>query len=304
MSRPPAPLPPDFAGRPFSVAEAARAGVSARRTRAKDLDAPFFGVRVPARPVELVSACQARATRLPAVAVFSHITAARLHHLPLPPHLAGARVLHVSVPVGRRAPEGRRTRGHQIELKREDFDDRAGVLCTTPERTFCDLATMLSLPQLVAVGDHLIRHRGGTLTLDELTAAVHSHPGRRGRRNLRRALELLDERSESPKESELRVLIVEAGLPRPVCNASVFDSSQGFVARVDLSYPDRRIAIEYEGDHHREKAQWRADLARRRRLEAQGWLYLSVTQDDLNDSRAFLTDLRAALDTRRAEVRR
>lgn len=90
-------------------------------------------------------------------------------------------------------------------------------------------------------------------------------------------------------------MIIEAGLPAPVSNDSVFDERGHLVARTDLAYPALKIAIEYEGDYHRDKDQWRADLKRRRRLEALGWTYLSVTQADLDNPEDFLADLRAAL---------
>ena len=261
--------------------------------RAADLRAPFHGVRVPAGNVTLVAACRARLKPLAAEAVISHVTAARLHAVPLPPFLARVSIVHVSVPAGARAPAGKNTVGHQVTLRTTDRDSRHGVACTTPERTFCDLAAMLTLAQLVAVGDDLLRR--GTVSRAALTDAVAAYPGRRGTARLRRALELLDERSESPKESELRVLLIEAGFPSPLVNASVCDDRGRFVARIDLSYPDLKIAIEYEGDHHRDKYQWRADLARRRRLEALGWTYLSVTQADLDSPRDLLADLRAVM---------
>ena len=294
MSRPPAPLPPPLGGDSFSVGDALAAGVSRQRLRASDLGSPFYGVRTPARPQTLLEECRARATRLPIDAAFSHITAARLHALPLPPRLMRESTLHVTVQDGR-APAGARTRGHRSPYHADDVDRRLGVLATTPERTFCDLAGLLSLGQLVAVGDQLIRVGTGLVSKTDLEAAMDRHPGRRGLVRLRRALELLDALAESPKESELRVLIIESGFPEPVCNSRVFDDRHRFVARVDLSYPERKIAIEYEGDHHRDPDQWRKDLARRRRLEALGWTYVSVTQADLNDPRALLEDLRAAL---------
>lgn len=302
MSRRPRPLPPELEGNPFTVAEARSSGVSRRRTRAADLRTPFRGVRVPAGEITLLTACRGRLLALSEGAVISHITAARLHGMPLPPALARARVVHVSVSTGTRAPEGRNTAGHQVALSPTDVDSRHGILGTTPERTFCDLAGMLSLAQLVTVGDYLLRRR--VVSRATLAAAVDAYPGRRGNALRHRALELLDERSESPKESELRVLLVEAAFPCPISNARVRDARGRFVARVDLSYPDLKIAIEYEGDHHRDKAQWRADLARRRRLEALGWIYLSVTQDDLTNPSALLADLTAALHNRLAEIGR
>ena len=109
------------------------------------------------------------------------------------------------------------------------------------------------------------------------------------------ALELLDGRAESPKESELRTILHQAGLPRPEVHFVVRDSAGRFVARVDLAYPGRKIAIEYEGDYHRDRAQWRRDIARRRRLEALGWTVLQATQQDLSTPAPFLSDLSAAL---------
>lgn len=295
MPRRPAPLPEPWGEQPFSVWRAPNAGVSRKRSRAKDLQAPFYGVRIAAGTLDLPSICRAKATRLPRTAVFSHITAARLHALPLPPAAASDPVLHVCVPTGVRAPRGKRIRGHQRALAHDEFDTRTGIPATTPARTFCDLVDELNLRELVAVGDHLIRRGSGQVRREELRRQVERHAGRHGIERLRDAFELLDEGSESPKESELRVLIIEAGLAKPDCNVKVFDETGRFVARVDLSYRRELIAIEYEGDHHRDKDQWRRDLARRRRLEALGWTYLSVTQADLDDPRAFLSDLRTAL---------
>lgn len=231
-------------------------------------------------------------SRVPPYAAVSHASAARIDDIPLPIRLQSDDDVHISVPAGKRAPQGRGTRGHQVHQHPHEADRRHGFLCTTPTRTFCDLAAELTLAELVAAGDHLVRVGLGTPA--ELSEAVAHHAARRGRDRLVRALDLIDRRAESPKESHLRVLLHEHGLPRPRVQHVVRDASGRFVARVDLAYPDRRIVIEYEGDHHRDRAQWQRDLARRRRLEALGWTYLTVTQHDLDDPTAFLADLRTA----------
>ena len=109
------------------------------------------------------------------------------------------------------------------------------------------------------------------------------------------ALALIDGAAESPKESELRVLLIGHGITDLACQEVVRDGEGRFVGRVDLAIPHLRIAIEYEGDHHREKAQWRRDQKRRRALEALGWVYIHVTQADLDDPRQLLADLRTAI---------
>lgn len=264
--------------------------------RAKDLAAPFHATRAPAGPLSMMERCSARMSRLGPHAAISHTAAARLDGIPLPPRLANDDTVHVSVPLGSRAPQGRGTRGHQVTQRASEADRRHGMLCTTAARTFCDLASLLSLAELVAAGDFILRT--GLASTDELADAAQHHAARRGRDRLLRALALLDPRAESPKESELRVVLLDHRFPAADLQHVVRDARGGFVARVDLAYPALKIAIEYEGDHHRDRRQWRRDLARRRRLEALGWTYLTVTQDDLDDPSSFFADLRTAIAAR------
>lgn len=295
MPRTPAPLPARLVGRVFAVEHADAFGVSRSRIRARDLTSPFHGVRAPNIDLPHVARCVAALQRRPDAAAVSHVSAAILHSFPLPLRLIDGHGIDLVVPTGMRAPEGNGIRGHQQDLRPGDVVSAFGVRVTSALRTFCDLGALLTLPQLVAVGDQLAHIDPERFGRDHLAAAADAWTGRRGIRSLRRAIELVDPASESPKESELRVLLIEAGFPHPVSQHVVRDLGGAFVARVDLAYPESRIAIEYEGDHHRDRDQWRADLARRRRLEALGWRYITVTQADLSDSRALFHDLRAAL---------
>jgi very-short-patch-repair endonuclease len=72
----------------------------------------------------------------------------------------------------------------------------------------------------------------------------------------------------------------------------VRDRAGRFLARVDLAFPEQRVAIEYEGDYHRtERDRWRKDMVRIRRLEAAGWRVLRVNGDDLRDPTHLLMQL-------------
>jgi hypothetical protein len=294
-----------FPPRAFTVAEATAHGVTAKRLRAHDLTTPFHGIRLRAGwdvglppAMVLEERCRALLQKLPPEAAFSHLTAAMLHRLPLPPQLRDA-PLHVTVPRGRRVPHRRGVLGHQADLSPRDVDARFGFHVTTPERTWCDLGAILSLAPLVAAGDRLI-HRSLPLTdLDRLAGAAATRSGARGARLLRRALSLLDDGSESPMESWQRVIIVLAGLPVPITNYEVFDEQGVFVARVDLAYPELKISLDYEGDHHRtDQRQWRRDIARYRRLQAIGWDAKRHTAADLEAPQAFLAELTASIAAR------
>jgi hypothetical protein len=162
---------------------------------------------------------------------------------------------------------------HEV-LRRTD-----GLYVTTVTRTWLDLATNLALEDLVAVADAALRRR--LVTVDQLTTAVDSWWRRPGVALLRTALPLVEPATDSPMETRLRLLLVLGGLPVPVANRDVIVDG-AWLARPDLSYPELRIAIEYDGDHHRvERGQWQSDIARRRLLEDAGWVVLVFTADDV-----------------------
>jgi hypothetical protein len=83
-------------------------------------------------------------------------------------------------------------------------------------------------------------------------------------------------------ESRLRLLLVLAGLPEPRIGHVIYDSDGGWLAQPDLSYPEFKIAIEYDGRHHLvDLRQWRRDIRRRENLERAGWLVRVITAHDL-----------------------
>ena len=155
-------------------------------------------------------------------------------------------------------------------------DDRP-VSC--PTDVFLRLAEHLSLLDLVVVGDALVRR--GFTTPGELVV-VSDRAGGRWVRHARRAAALVRERVDSPKETELRLLLVLAGFPEPETNVNVLDDSGGWIARADLVYKVFKIALEYDGRQHvNDPKQWTRDIRRRELLDAAGWRTLVVTSRDL-----------------------
>ena len=294
---PRAPRPFHHPDRAFTVREARAHGVSRRRLRALDFDKPFHGIRVASQElVSLDDRCRSFLPRMPQDGVFSHVTAAGLYRIPLPLRLSTSTELYVSVPATRRAVDAKGIVGHKATFGSGAWDKRFGFPVTTPERTWCDLASVLTLPELVAAGDKLIARRLPQTTRAALERAVSAYTSRRGIRNLRRALGMLSDRAESPRESLLRVAIILAGLPEPTANMRVFSAKGTFLARVDLCYPHLKLSLEYQGDHHRaDRSQWRRDISRTRALQAEGWTELQFTQDDLDDPQRFIEELRLIL---------
>lgn len=289
------PLPPHLQGRVFTTAQGETAGLGRGRMSGKDLQRPYRAVRMPATAGRTIqNLCRAYQARMPPDAFFSGVTAAVIMGIPLPRRLEESLVLHVTVAYPRHPPSGRAVRGHSALVTEADARDWLGLRISSPERVFCELAALLDLPQLVAVGDFLIRERLPFTSLARLADTVDRFPGRRGLRILNTAVPLLNGRSESPRESRLRVIVTVAGLPGLVANLPI-STSGGFHYRADLAFPRRRTIIEYQSDYHSGPEQFRADMTRRSRLEADGWFVVLVNADDLDDPAELVSRIRLVL---------
>lgn len=277
------PLPARLQERPFAVSEAT--DVSRSRLRAHDLARPFHGARIPSvAAADHAARCGAAALVCHERAFVCRLSAAALHGMPLPTTPTAQTPIDIGMPSPLRAVRRRGIRGHGLTVVADDLMDVNGIRITTPERTWCDLAQLLSVPELVAAGDWLLR--SGISSVARLAATIERHPGRRGRGKLAVAVELLDAASESPKESELRAIVILAGLPRPEANAIILDDRDRFVARVDLLFRRFGEVLEYHGDHHRtERKQWRKDRTREAELESLGLHVMEITDDDLRRPR-------------------
>lgn len=284
------PLPGPFSWAPFRVTDAADEGISYGRLRRPDLTRPVRGVRAPA-DADLLMRCRALLLHRPEGMCFSHTTAALLYGAPLPRRL-NADPIHITVMAPARAPQIGGVIGHVA--RRTNTRLHSGLPVSAPASMWLDLATELQRHELVALGDFLLAN-GGT-TADELEEALESAAGRRGVATARLALPLLHAGSESPAESALRVVLHDAGIVPPCLNYRIHSREGSFVARVDMAYPDQRLVIEYEGDHHRvDRDQWHKDIRRQARLEDLGWRVIRATAADLADPADILLRIRRAL---------
>lgn len=78
-------------------------------------------------------------------------------------------------------------------------------------------------------------------------------------------------------ETRLRLLLVLAGLPEPVVNHIEYAGDGRWLRRFDLSYPDLKVAVEYDGRQHAEsRRQWERDVERREELDTDGWRLVVV----------------------------
>ncbi|MGZ4509570.1 MAG: endonuclease domain-containing protein, partial [Blastococcus sp.] len=99
----------------------------------------------------------------------------------------------------------------------------------------------------------------------------------------------------SPQETRLRLLIHRSDLPRPVAQYRVTDSRGGRIARVDFAWPDRKIALEYDGLWHAEPGQFAKDRRRLNRLREAGWTVIFVTAADMHRPSELIARIATAL---------
>jgi len=176
-----------------------------------------------------------------------------------------------------RAPNGIRTR-HDV-LPAAESSVLAGVGVSTPARTGFDIGRRGEIGQAVAGVDALLYATGITPADIALIADRHRHT--RGLRQLAAVLALVDGGAESPRETWVRLLLLRAGFPAPVTQLEVVDERGRFVARLDMGWPELKVAVEYDGDQHRtDRAQYVRDVRRLELLARLGWIIVRVVKED------------------------
>ena len=285
----PSPLPPSLVGTAFLTTD--DTGLSRSRLRRSDLQRPFRGVRsIGLDPqMNVRERCLMYAPRMPPGHAFTHVTAAQLYRIPLPPRWENSTQLHVAVNEHSEPPDVLGVRGHRFEGLDARIRSFRGFRVTDPATTWCHLGAILSPYDLVAAGDFLISGRvtntgreAALSTMDELAKAARKFWGQRGVRNVRAALDRVRTDVDSRPETWTRLLLVDAGLPEPIVNLPIFSAAGERLGKPDLVYPWARTLLEYEGDEHRvSKVRFRRDIARRERFEANGWRVIRVIPDDV-----------------------
>jgi len=214
---------------------------------------------------------------LPTESVLSGPTAAWLHGLDLNP----ANPVEVIVPLRAWSRSRAGLRVRHCKLESHEVVRIRGRLATSIDLTLRDLAARLSDLEMLIALDGVLRRR--LLDSSQLVTP----------RRLR-SLAQWAAPAESPMETRLRWLLLQAGLPRPEVQTELRDSNQRFLGRVDLYYPSARLVIEYDGGNHRERLV--EDNRRQNALVNAGYRVLRYTASDIYQRPDFVvTQVRKAL---------
>lgn len=213
--------------------------------------------------------------RLPATAVVGFHTGADLHGF----GTTHPDDIHVIVPAGSVVPQIDGVVAHEAVLPVRDPVLLAGVPCAPAARCAVDLAR--GLPRMAALPLLDLCLRIGACQAEELRSEVARHARLRGVCQARQLVHLADPRAECRQESQLRLVLVDGGLPAPEPQLWVSDEVGVPLYRLDLGYRKRRIGIEYDGASHLDRERLRHDRSRMNWLAAHGWRIRYFTDRDL-----------------------
>lgn len=189
-------------------------------------------------------------------------------------------------------PQGVVTHGWRLEV--DEVTRVAGLPVTTAARTAFDLGRGLAAGDAVARLDALMR--ATPYTTKQVLRTAERHPGSRGLRQLTALLPRVDPGAASPKETWLRLLLIDAGLPAPQTQLPVVENWRT-VAFLDMGWEQFKVAVEYDGDQHRtSKRQYVRDSRRLKALAQLGWIVVRVIAEDRPEH--ILREVREALHRR------
>lgn len=276
-----------FEGRPFDRGSAREAGLLRDHVTellaSGEIRQPVRGVYVDARvPDDLASRAACLTLRLPDGAAVCRLTAAWLLGVDglSPEQRSVPPLVECVVPPGRQPPRRPGVRGYVAPLDGA-VTEVCGVPTTTPLRTAVDVLRWLPPHMGLGICDALATR--GLVSREEIVAGVEEFAGCRGVTISRYLADLVDPRSESFGESFLRLRIVDAGFPRPTAQIEIVGVDGRVIARLDLGWENRRVAVEYDGEEFHSSPEQRAhDETRREMIEREyGWRIVAVGRGEV-----------------------
>jgi hypothetical protein len=153
---------------------------------------------------------------------------------------------------------------------------------TTRVRTAFDLGRNLPRGEAIARLDSLMYSQ--LFSIEEVLLLAKRYRGARGLKALRAVLPLVDGGAASPRETWLRLLYIDAGLPRPTTQIPIVEGRGRLVRMADMGWEEFMVVSEYDGDQHRtNRRQYTKDIRSLRRARELGWIVDQVIKEDRKD---------------------
>ena len=194
--------------------------------------------------------------------------------------MLGARWVDGDVPIelnwtNHRPPTGVVTRNDN--LLEPEVGRHGPLAVTTPDRTAFDLGCRGPVGQAVARLDSLAR--ATHFKVGDVHELALRHPHVKGLRQLDRVLDLVDAGAESPQETRIRLMLMDAGFPRPQTQIPVRAPDGLPRYYLDMGWEDVMVAVEYDGRHHTDRPVYSRDIIRLEYVNAVGWTVVRVVAE-------------------------
>lgn len=168
---------------------------------------------------------------------------------------------------------------HRMALSPGDVVVGPAGQCTGTVRTAVDLArgvgtAHLGVEERVALLDGFLY--SVRLPVADARVRASTESGLWGLFTARRVLSLARDGVQSPKETELRLLLRRQRWPEPVVQCPVVSRAGNVVAHLDLGWPEYRVGVEYDGAAHRDGRRHADDMDRHNAIRRAGWIILQV----------------------------
>ncbi|OMC16808.1 DUF559 domain-containing protein [Mycobacterium sp. SP-6446] len=168
---------------------------------------------------------------------------------------------------------------HRDTVEADEIEMIDGVAVTSPTRTALDLGCWY--PTMTAVAGIDALARATEIKAADVELLARRYAGRRGIVRARQAVSLFDPGAQSPKESWLRIVLLQAGLRKPETQIPVRNEFGSAIAYLDMGWEDVKVAVEYDGEQHRtDRRQYTWDVRRLETLERLGWIVIRVVAGD------------------------
>ena len=225
----------------------------------------------------------------PKTASFSHLTAARLHGLPLSYAMEADDRLHVIRPITQSRIRRVHVVGHRAFHPRS-ITSIDGLPVVDLADTWVDLGELVGrgkpvgLDDLIVVGDAIATRLD---SIQPLLVALARRVRPRGKVTLLEALEEIRVGSASPRETLARLMLVRGGLPEPVLNEPICGPRGSLLGIGDLVWKKKKVIGEYQGaEFHDGEKERERDGVRRRRLEGDDWGVEEIWNADMTTTSA------------------
>jgi hypothetical protein len=154
-----------------------------------------------------------------------------------------------------------------------------GVRVATVARTAFDLGRYQARDRAVARMDALMR--AAPFSIEEVLLLAKRYRGARGVKCLKDTLPLVDGGAASPRETWLRLIYIDGGLPKPTTQIPIFDVDGELLRTVDMGWEAFKVLSEYDGDQHRtDRPQYVKDMRVIPKIERLGFIVERVIKED------------------------